>query len=208
LAATTGPDGTIYAIGGDSPSGSQTSVYTYQTSGAGGGGGGGEPCPAGSGAQATQCWTANVAGEPVGELAIYLEKTTGSFGDIAPGSTSVPASVGNITYRNTLNNGQVWSSSVAATSLVAGSSVVPFTGITFVPGSTVTPSGPVPGPAGAFTGTDTTPGTTYSDPRTLVTAQPADQGDFVHSGSTASLHVPVDASSGTYSGTLQYTITG
>jgi hypothetical protein len=172
------------------------------------GGGDGDACGASEvGSQATQCTSANVLQEP-GELAIAVENASVPFGDITAGQTSAAAVIGDVFYTNTLNNGQVWSSTVAATSLTSGGAVVGFDGMTFTPGDTVTPSGPVPGTSGSFTGADTTPGTTYSDPLSVVTAQASDQGNFVHSGSSATLSVPSGASAGTYAGTLQYTITG
>jgi hypothetical protein len=174
-----------------------------------GGGGGGASCGASEipAPQTTQCTSANVLQAP-GELSIALEFASVQFGDITAGETSAAAFVGDVFYTNTLNNGQVWSSTVAATSLTGGGGVIGFDGMAFTPGETVTPSGPVPGASGTFTGIDTTPGATYSDPLTLVTAQATDQGSFTHLDSTATLSVPSGVSAGTYSGTLQYTITG
>lgn len=157
-----------------------------------------------------QTTSVNVVVEP-GVLAISLAQSSVSFGDLGPGQSSGPVAVGEITYTNTLGAGSPWSASVAATSLVSGPGVIPFGAITYTPGPDVAPAdppAPSPGSEGSFSGPDPDPGTSFSDPVTLVTAPAGAQGVFAHGGSTATLALPPAAAAGSYSGVFQYTILG
>jgi hypothetical protein len=144
-------------------------------------------------------------------LSISVAQPTVDFGDVTQGTSTGPVPVGNVLFTNTLDNGAAWSTTVAATSLVSGANAVPFTALTFAPGSSIVPDAgavgtPVAGSAGSFTGSDSVPGTSFSNPLTLSTAQPAAQGSYTQGGSTVSLAAPASQPSGSYAGTLQYTI--
>jgi Tol biopolymer transport system component len=160
---------------------------------------------------ATQTITVTVP-EEEGVLGIALSQATVDVGEVARGQSG-EAAVGDITYTNTLGNGNEWSATVAATSMTGDSSVLPFTGMSFDPGPTVAPgSGATgtlsPGSGGSFTGTDTQPGVTYSDAVSTVTAPATAQGEFTHGQSTFSIDVPQGAEADEYAGTLQYTVIG
>ena len=161
-------------------------------------------------ASQTTSLTIEDAPPPPGALTVSVESADVGFGSLEAGAAA-QANVGAITYENTLGNGRSWSAVVAATSLTDGSNVVPFTGMTFAPGAQITGEGTgvlSPGVAATFTGADTSPGSTYSDPVTTATAPGSAQGVFTQSGSTAAVQAPAEASPGSYAGTLQYTITG
>jgi hypothetical protein len=166
-------------------------------------------CNVGPPTQSTQCTDVVVKPAAPGELSISLQSTTVDFGALDPGMTSGSIPIGDITYSNTLGNGQAWSVTASATSLVAADGdVIGFSNLNFSPGSSITPAGPVPSTGGTFGGTDTTPGSTFSDPVTVATASATVLGDFTQSGSTATLAVPTSATAGAHSGTMQYTVTG
>ncbi len=166
-------------------------------------------------AQSGQTTSVNVLPAPPAPplLTISLTETSLAFGDLTPGSTSSAVAVGNVVYTNTLDNGTPWSATAAATSLTNGTAVVPFSAMTYSPGASVS-SGPgatgalTPGPVGTFAGTDPSPGSSFSNPITLMTAPADARGEFTHPGSMVTLHVPATAFPGAYAGTLQYTITG
>ncbi len=81
--------------------------------------------------------------------------------------------------------------------------------IVFGPGPTFSPSGPTAGTNNVnFQGTDTTPGTTYPNPVTIASGTATNQGQFTQSGSTLQVGTGLNAKPGSYTGHLQYTITG
>jgi hypothetical protein len=164
----------------------------------------------GTSGSATQTLSLTIEDLPEGVLAVSVANASVSFGSLEAGGIA-RADIGDVIYENTLGSGANWSAAVAATSFISGTAVVPFSGMSFTPGSQITggTSGTaMPGSGGGFTGADTTPGTTFSDPITTATAPGGAQGTFTHAGSTASVQPPADADAGTYTGTLQYTITG
>lgn len=162
-----------------------------------------------SGRTATQSMSATVES---GTLAISTTLPSVAFGTVHPGGSSGPISAGDIDYTNTLGDGSSWAATVAATDLTSGTATVPFTAMTYSPGSAVANSTggdpAVQSNSAAFAGTDTAPGTTYSTPLTLVSGSSAAQGGFTQSGSTVTLQLPPGAAVGAYTGTLQYTIVG
>lgn len=132
---------------------------------------------------------------------------------IQPGSTISGASLGALSYTNTLNDGLSWSVTVAATDLYnsGNASTVPFTSFSVTVGQTVNPAGPTPTGAGptSLSGPDTTPGTTYSNPLTLANGTSVQNGSYTQSGNAITVVFPANLlNSGTMSSTLQYTITG
>jgi hypothetical protein len=185
------------------------SLTAHAEGGGGGGGGGGTGCEGVTASPTTQCTSVTVNAVAPGELSISLAQASVDFGSLDPGASSAPTPVGDISYRNTLTSGQVWSPTVAATSLVSDAGdVIPYTGMAFTPGATVTPDGPAPGSGGTFTGATAETAGSFSDPLTLITASQTDRGNFTHPGSEAAVTVPSDADAGAHAGTLQYTITG
>lgn len=171
---------------------------------------GAQTTPPGGGNTATQHTTVQVTG---GDLAIVVPQRTVDFEDVAPGGTTPPAPIGDISYINTQSSGVGWTATVAATSLVSGNSTLSFKNLTFTPGSTITPrEGSIgnltPGPGGSFSGDDTTAGTPFSDALTVMTGPGTARGIFDHKESTATLRVPPGVAAGDYSGKLQYTLTG
>jgi hypothetical protein len=77
----------------------------------------------------------------------------------------------------------------------------------FDPGNTIAPTGPTPAdPPSAFSAGDPNG---FSAAKPLANAPASAQGTFDHTGSTASLSVPLGTPAGAnYTGTLQYTVTG
>jgi hypothetical protein len=158
-----------------------------------------------------------------GTLSVSTASPTVAFPNTAKGANTGTVAVGNVSYTNSLADGSSWSVTVAGTDLLSapqvmngiscgstGSTCIPFTAETFIAGQTVTPSGPTPGPpmGPALSGTDTTPGTTFSAAQTIASATSTVQGSFTQSGSTVSVAVPSGVNAAAYSGMLQYTITG
>jgi hypothetical protein len=147
---------------------------------------------------------------PAGVLSINAVADGISFGNV-PAGTSKTTDIGDV---NSLASGNDWTVTVKATSLVNGANTITFTNMKFKPGATITRTPPGTLPTAqttetTFSGTDTTPGTTYSNPVTLATAASTVQGSYRQSGSTMTLSVPSSGVPvGNYAGTLQYTITG
>ena len=167
-------------------------------------------CPMSSSATQTTSLTIEQPPPPPGVLTVSVQSPNVGFGSLQSGG-SARADVGGITYENTLGNGRSWNAVVAATSLTNGSSVLPFSGMSFTPGAQISGEGgviPTPGTGGTFAGTDSQPGTTFSDPIATMTSPGSVQGTFTHVGSEITAHTPNDAAPGSYTGTLQYTITG
>jgi hypothetical protein len=154
-----------------------------------------------------------------GVLSISALQSLINFGHLSTGGSVTGVGAGEIDYTNTLNNGAAWQVTVQATSLKGGPSggdIIPFSNETYVPGTTIGPtSGSTGAPTagstsqGAFVGTDTTPGTTFSNPITVATAAPGvAQGSYRQTGGSVGLNVPLATKPGFYTGKIQYTITG
>jgi len=169
------------------------------------------PVEAGAtGASGTQSMTVTV---PAGTLSIALQLSSIDLESVGGGSASGPVSVGPLTYANTLDDGLGWSASVSATDLTYTPSPV-----IIQPGDTAPDGGnPTAGTGGPFTfscqgGSDAVQGTSYSCPLSLFSAPIVNgttaQGDWQQLDNTVSLSVPPGQAAGSYSGTLQYSITG
>lgn len=147
-----------------------------------------------------------------GTLTVTAPPTLVTSLNPATANTGVPLGV--VGYTNTLNDSQSWSVTMTSTDWVNGANAIPFTGMSVTPGTSlgVGVGGvgtPTAGSANqAFTGTDTTPGTTASSPITVATGTAGVQGIFTQSGSTMSVTVPGGTPTGLYTGTITYTITG
>ena len=123
-----------------------------------------------------------------GTLSVSTASPTVAFPNTAKGTTTGSAVVGDVSYTNSLADGSAWSVTVAGTDLLTGTpgpmcgtTCIPFTAETFTPGQTITPTGPTAGSAMQMplSGTDTTPGTTYSSAETIASATSTVQGSFV-----------------------------
>jgi hypothetical protein len=168
---------------------------------------------------ATMAETMGVAGV----LSVTLQNASLNYGSaLGVGTPTGDEPIGSVTYSNTLGDGSSWSVTVAATDLVispAPSSCTVAAGCIsatdqeiYTGGSTVTPSsaGVTPSNTTASYGsfTDTSPGTTFSPPNTLATGTSAASGSFQQNGIDADVNIPSGTKNGSYSGTLQFTITG
>lgn len=134
--------------------------------------------------------------------------------NFTPGQTT-SATLGNLAFTNTLNDGSSWSVTASSTDWKSGANLILFTDMTFVTsGSSISPaqgsSGGTPtvGSGGALSGADTTPGTTQSSAVTLATGTSAQQGIYTMSGNSLSVLVLANTPQGAYAGTIQYTVTG
>jgi subtilisin-like proprotein convertase family protein len=157
-------------------------------------------------ASPTQFVSLDVADSGQGVLGIALERPGLDFSEIIAGSTA-DVGVGDITYFNTLGTGAPWGAGVAATNLVSDTDTILYTDLSITPGATITPLGSIAvGGGGSFDDSEE-PGT-YSEVLMLVVGSPDDQGQFVQSGSTLAVDIPLSAQAGSYTGTLQYTIVG
>jgi len=182
------------------------------------------PVEAGAtGASGTQSMTVTV---PAGTLSIALQLSSIDLESVGGGSASGPVSVGPLTYANTLDDGLGWSASVSATDLGNGqNSFISATDLTYTPSPVIIQPGdtapdggnPTAGTGGPFTfscqgGSDAVQGTSYSCPLSLFSAPIVNgttaQGDWQQLDNTVSLSVPPGQAAGSYSGTLQYSITG
>ncbi len=162
---------------------------------------------------ATQLMTATTT---AGTLAVNVPASL-SLGSLAPGSTASNVALGSLAWTDTLNDSTASSITLAATDLynATGPKVVPFTNFTVGSGSSIntatnnTDSMPTAGPAGALSGADTTPGTTYSSAVTLASGSVTTEGTWTQPGNTITVVVPANVpSSGTMTATLQYTVVG
>ncbi len=152
---------------------------------------------------------------PPGVLSISDPQAAVSFGNLDSGTTSPATAMGPLGEVDTLAGSNPWTATVAATDLGTSPTYLPWTDLSFAPGASITANagatGPLPtaGAAAAFpSGTDTTPGTTFSPSVTVATALGTTKGSYTQTGSTATLTVPPGFAGGTYGGTFQYTITG
>ncbi len=176
------------------------------------------------GPTASQTLTMTVA--PTGLLTVSVAAGTVSWS--YPGA----ADLGQLSFTNTLNDGAAWSIAAAMTDLVPTSGPVPiscgmsstnclsFTNVSLASSTLFNALNNAPttnmvhGGSGAFGGTDTTPGTTFSGTKQVLTADGTDKGSYTQGDGTAANDNKITPTtgltleSGTYSGTLQYTITG
>ncbi|MDQ6615540.1 MAG: hypothetical protein M3083_12550 [Actinomycetota bacterium] len=162
------------------------------------------------GTTAAQATSATVVGRT---LSISLAQTSVGFGAHMAGTSSGAIPAGSITYTNTLNDGRGWSASVAATDMVAGPNWIGVANLTYSPGL-VSAGGGATGPAPAaaargpfsFSGCnspgDVVHGTSYSCPKTLMTAGATTQGSWVAAANTVTLNVPPGQVLGAYAGAL------
>ena len=177
----------------------------------------GSVLPAGAASTSgTQTMTATTA---AGSLSVTAPSGINLGGAITPGTTVSNSALGSLSWTDTLNNSTASSMTVAATSLfnATGPKIDPFTNFSVGVGQTVntstgnsgtTPTAAAAGPT-ALTGTDTTPGTTFSNPLTLATASTTTEGTWTQTGNQITVIVPASlTNSGAMSSTLQYTITG
>lgn len=151
--------------------------------------------------------TQDVVVEVVGELSIAVTQGAVSFEPLRGGATAV-AAVGGLVATNTLTSGPSWNVTVSATALSNGVDTVGSGAMTFAPGATVTAGpealgAPVPGPAGTFDGS-----LPWSAALTVLQGDGSVRGTFTLDGSTLAITTPPVTPSGTYAGTLQYTILG
>jgi hypothetical protein len=133
--------------------------------------------------------------------------------NLTPGSGNTGIALGSLAYTNTLNSGLGWSVTLTSNDWMNGGSSIKFTGMSITPGSTfvagVGAAGtPTVGGGGTLSGTDTTPGTTQSSPVTMATGTLSVQGTYTQTGSTIAVTVPGGSTTGAYTGTIVYTITG
>ncbi len=133
--------------------------------------------------------------------------------NLTPGSANSGIVLGSLAYTNTLNSNTAWSVTATSNDWVNGGSSILFTKMTFTAGATIVGSTgatgtPTAGGGGTLSGTDTTPGTTQSAPGTLAAAGGAVQGVYTQTGSTLAVTVPGGSTTGAYTGTIVYTITG
>jgi len=191
---------------------------------------GGAPWARGASAQgvpgpnASQTLSMSVA--PTGILTVSVTASTVSW------NYPSAADLGQLSFTNTLNDGAAWSISAAMTDLVPTFAPVPstcvlsstnclsFTNMTLASSTLFNPLNNAPttnmvhGGTGAFGGTDVTPGTTLSNTKQVMTADGTDKGSYTQGDGTPandSNLTPASGlslESGTYTGTLQYTITG
>jgi hypothetical protein len=133
--------------------------------------------------------------------------------NLIPGANNTGISLAVLAYTNTLNDGVAWSVTCSSTSWINGAKTIPFTNMTVTAGTTITGlvgsvGTPTAGAGGALNGTDTTPGTTQSTPVTLANGASTTQGAYTQTGTTFAVLVPGTTTTGVYTGTIQYTITG
>lgn len=176
------------------------------------------------GLTASQTLTMTVA--PTGILTVSVISSTVSW------NYPNPADLGQLSFTNTLNDGAAWSISAAMTDLVPTSGPAPvscpmsstnclsFTNMTLASSTLFNPLNNAPttnmvhGGPGAFGGPDATPGTTLSGTKQVMTADGTDKGSYTQGDGTPANDSNITPAagltlqSGTYTGTLQYTITG
>ncbi|MFJ6479729.1 FG-GAP repeat domain-containing protein [Streptomyces sp. NPDC091682] len=161
-----------------------------------------------------QSMSMQVAKAP-GVLSMEVNLPAVNFGTLSPGTVSTPAGLGTFKYTNTLSTTAPWSVTVAATDLVSGTDTIGWSNLKITTGGHLNGTGgqwtgtAKPGPGGHFPeGADPQPGTSLSPAVTTATGDGGTRGAFTHDGSTAQWNIPAETVPGSYSGTLQYTITG
>ncbi|MFF9145002.1 FG-GAP repeat domain-containing protein [Streptomyces sp. NPDC014861] len=161
-----------------------------------------------------QSMAVRVAKAP-GVLSLDVNLPAVDFGTLTPGTVSNPAGLGTFTYTDTLSTTAPWSVTVATTDLVSGKDTIGWENLLVTAGRSLNGTGgrwtgiAKPGPGGHFPkGADPQPGTSLSPAVTMATGDGGTRGVFRHEGSTAQWNIPAETVPGSYSGTLQYTITG
>ncbi|MER8046576.1 VCBS repeat-containing protein [Streptomyces sp. NPDC094032] len=171
-----------------------------------------------------QAMAVRVAKAP-GVLSMDVNLPAVNFGTLTPGTVSSPAGLGTFTYTDTLSTTAPWSVTVATTDLVSdsgsgsgsgsGTDIIGWRNLRIATGGHLNGTGgqwtgiAKPGPGGYFPeGADPQPGTSLSPAVTMATGDGGTRGAFTHDGSTAQWNIPTETVPGSYSGTLQYTITG
>ncbi|MFE2009137.1 FG-GAP repeat domain-containing protein [Streptomyces sp. NPDC059491] len=161
-----------------------------------------------------QAMSVQVAKAP-GVLSMEVNLPAVNFGTLTPGALSNPAGLGTFTYTDTLSTTAPWSVTVATTDLVSGTDTIGWDNLLITTGRSLNGTGgqwtgtAKPGPGGYFPqGADPQPGTSLSPAVTMATGDGDTRGVFTHDGSTAQWKIPTETAPGSYSGTLQYTITG
>ncbi|MFG3043047.1 FG-GAP repeat domain-containing protein [Streptomyces sp. NPDC048330] len=161
-----------------------------------------------------QAMSVQVAKAP-GVLSMEVNLPAVNFGTLTPGALSNPAGLGTFTYTDTLSTTAPWSVTVATTDLVSGTDTIGWDNLLITTGRSLNGTGgqwtgtAKPGPGGYFPqDADPQPGTSLSPAVTMATGDGDTRGVFTHDGSTAQWNIPPETAPGSYSGTLQYTITG
>ncbi|WP_328946658.1 VCBS repeat-containing protein [Streptomyces sp. NBC_00250] len=161
-----------------------------------------------------QSMSVQVAKAP-GVLSMEVNLPAVDFGTLTPGTVSTPAGLGTFKYTDTLSTTAPWSVTVATTDLVSGKDTIGWDNLLVTTGRSLNGTGgqwtgiAKPGPGGHFPkGADPQPGTSLSPAVTMATGDGGTRGVFTHDGSTAQWNIPAETVPGSYSGTLQYTITG
>lgn len=148
------------------------------------------------------------------ELNITAPAPTIDFANLTAGSSNNQQPMGTVNFTNTVGDGMPWSTSVAATDLVDSTShaIIPFTDVTVLPGSSMTTiSGgylPSSGSTVTLSGTDGSPGVSFSNAVTLASGLSNYQGSYQQAGGKMEVNVPANVINSSFTGTLQYTITG
>ncbi|MER5965001.1 VCBS repeat-containing protein [Streptomyces sp. NPDC002057] len=161
-----------------------------------------------------QSMSMQVAKAP-GVLSMEVDLPAVDFGTLTPGTVSNPAGLGTFTYTDTLSTTAPWSVTVATTDLVSGTDTIGWSNLRITTGGHLNGTGgqwtgtAKPGPGGHLPkGDNPQPGTSLSPAVTMATGDGGTRGVFTHNGSTAQWNIPTETAPGSYSGTLQYTITG
>ena len=140
------------------------------------------------------------------------------------------ADLGQLSFTNTLNDASNWNVTAAMTDLlpsgfsgscgISSTNCLSFTNMQLTTSSTFTgisgasTTNMARGTIGAFSGADDTPGTTMSTPKLVLTADGSDKGSYTQGNNNAATDNSIQPTSGltlesgTYNGTLQYTIMG
>ena len=134
------------------------------------------------------------------------------------GSSTAATNLGSLSWTDTLNTATASSVTMAATDLyyaAGASSHIVFTNFTISvdqapTGNALNSGAVVAGTASqTLTGADTTPGTTFSAPITLVTENPLADGTWTQAANKITVGVPASTiPATTFTATIQYTITG
>jgi hypothetical protein len=139
---------------------------------------------------------------------------------LVSGSSTAAASLGSVSWTDTLNDAVVSSVTLAATNLwhAAGAGLyIPWADFTITVDPTVTGNVNNSGaaatvPAGSpytLTGTATTDFATYSTPITLATESATSEGTWTQAANQIVVAVPANTTPGTsFAATIQYTVTG
>jgi hypothetical protein len=135
------------------------------------------------------------------------------------GNSTAATNLGGLSWTDTLNSATAFSVTLASTDLYFAAGVgghIPFTEFTIsvdqAPTGNALNSGPMVTAGAAsqsLSGTDATPGTTYSAPITLATGSTTSTGSWTQAANKITVGVPANTiPSSPFTATLQYTITG